>query len=403
MDLDRIRVATNEIRNVHPSFLGDTTKAFEYIKTLPMYAQTPLISLDNLAAQVGIGKLLVKDESNRFGLKSFKPIGSVFAVSTLLSELVSGCEPHFFDSLEENLLDFANKPVFATASDGNHGYGLAWAANIFGCKSTVFLPAGTVESRISAIDSIPNGKAVLTTVGYDETVNHAKEYAQSSGAVLVQDTSFEGYEDVPKLIMQGYCAIACEITEQIEILQVMPTHVFLQAGVGSFAAAVLLGLKSFFEAKARPMPEFAIVEPLSAACLFESAISACKEIVSVVEEETIMAGLKCGTPSRHAWEVLKDCARYFIACPDSVSAHGMWVLAHPAGEDARIVSGESGSVGAGLVSALRHPSCAGIKETLGLGKDSVVLVINTEGDTDPSNYHQIINDISNKQFNMLGI
>ena len=224
-------------------------------------------------------------------------------------------------------------------------------------------------------------------------VRHAAAHARATGGVLVQDTAWAGYEEIPRWIMQGYTTLALEAWEQMRALGLTrPTHLLLQAGVGSFAAAVL----SFFAAvgaeEGCPAPLAVIMEPHSADCIFRSIRSGDGRAHAVDGEmRTIMAGLACGEPSSLAWEILREHAFAAVACPDGLAAHGMRLLAAPLPGDPALVSGESGAVGAGLLDCLaRAPEAAAMRSALGLNETSVVLLISTEGDTEPDMYRRVV-------------
>ena len=217
----------------------------------------------------------------------------------------------------------------------------------------------------------------------------AAEVARQAGGVLVQDTAWDGYEDIPTRIMQGYLTLGLEIVEQLN--GVTPTHIFLQAGVGSMAAAVAAFFANFY---GENRPVITIVEPHGADCLYRTAFADDGEIHAYEGElQSIMAGLCCGIPCTVAWRLLKHCADFFVSMPDSVAANGMRILGAPMGDDPRIISGESGASTFGLVSEiLRKPENRFIKNALGIDAQSNIVCISTEGDTDRSNYRRIVWD-----------
>ena len=363
--------------------------------TFPEYSPTPLRSLDGLAARLGLGRVLVKDESRRFGLKAFKALGASWAVARILGRrlnlppdglsLAALCGP----GARERLGEIA---TLVTATDGNHGRGLAWTARRFGQRAVVFMPKGSAEARAAAIRAL-GAHCEITDLAYDDAVRHAAAHARATGGVLVQDTAWAGYEEIPRWIMQGYTTLALEAWEQMRALGLTrPTHLLLQADVGSFAAAVL----SFFAAvgaeEGCPAPLAVIMEPHSADCIFRSIRSGDGRAHAVDGEmRTIMAGLACGEPSSLAWEILREHAFAAVACPDGLAAHGMRLLAAPLPGDPALVSGESGAVGAGLLDCLaRAPEAAAMRSALGLNETSVVLLISTEGDTEPDMYRRVV-------------
>ncbi len=344
------------------------------------------LHLTQLASKLGIKQLVVKDESRRFDLNAFKVLGASYAIAKHLAEVLE---------LEDNELSFheiiSNKSkyenvTFVTATDGNHGRAVAWVAKLFGCKSVVYMPKGSSNARLEAICGF-GSEASITMLNYDDTVTHAEQKAGENGWVLLQDTSWEGYEKVPQHIMQGYFTLITECLNQEN--ELWPTHVFLQAGVGSLAASVVAYMSNYRD---RPTPEFIIVEPQGAPCLYES-IKRNREDPFKVEGDlpTIMAGLACGEPSKMGWDILKMSASAFLVCSDDVSRRGMKILGNPIRGDQQIISGESGAVTLGaLFEILSNKHFHPIKNNLNLKSDSIVLLLSTEGDTDPEFYRDIV-------------
>ncbi len=233
----------------------------------------------------------------------------------------------------------------------------------------------------------------VTDFNYDDSVKLATKYAKENGGVIVQDTAWPGYEDIPLWIMQGYGTLIDEAIEQIEALgEVAPTHVFLQAGVGSFAGAVQGYLASKYDKRTRPIT--IIVEPENAACIFKSVkINDGKPHAVTGELSTIMSGLACGVPNTISWEILRDYADMFVSCPDYVAARGVRILGSPLKGDPQIISGESGAVGMGLLSLIvEKQELKNMKELLKIDEQSKILLISTEGDTDPFAYRKIVWD-----------
>ncbi|NLF20030.1 MAG: diaminopropionate ammonia-lyase, partial [Clostridiaceae bacterium] len=218
----------------------------------------------------------------------------------------------------------------------------------------------------------------------------ANQLAEENGYVMVQDTAWEGYEEIPNWIMQGYMTMAYEMEHKLTSMQKAPTHVFLQAGVGSLAGAVTGYLANVYPGESKPI--ITIVEPDSVACIYESAVAGERVLIGG-DYFTIMAGLACGEPNTVGLKVLLDYADNFIAAADKYAAHGMRVLANPLGSDARIISGESGAAPFGVISkVLTDPALAEVKETLQLDENSVLLFISTEGDTDKKNFQDVVWD-----------
>lgn len=376
-----------------PAFLRveEAEKARRFHSTMEDYSETPLVALDELAKAIGVKQILVKDESKRFGLNAFKSLGATYAVVRLLCvKLGISIDEVTFATFErpevqEQIADM----VFVTATDGNHGRGLAWAATKLGCRSVIYMPKGSSQARLQAI--IDEGaEATITDMNYDDTVRYAKERADENGWFLVQDTAWEGYEQIPNWIAQGYTTMAFEAIDQMKRLGLeRPTHLFLQAGVGSMAGAVL-GV--FADRFGERCPTTTVVEPEAADCIYRSALRSDGRPEHVVGDlSTIMAGLACGEPNPITWPILRDYASAYVSCDDAVAAHGMRVLGNPLGQDPRVIAGESGAVGIGLLHLMsQREDLKSLREQLGLDASSVILCFNTEGDTDPEHYRQIV-------------
>ncbi|MFA7572692.1 MAG: diaminopropionate ammonia-lyase [Lutispora sp.] len=365
----------------------------KFHKSFPQYDVTPLHNLSNLSKSLGLSKVWVKDESYRFGLNAFKVTGGSYAIGRYICEKVN---TKLEDLTYSNLISKETKlklgdTVFVTATDGNHGRGIAWAAREIGQKSVVFMPKGSALMRLENIRK-EGAEAQITKYNYDDSVRLAKEYAENNNGIMVQDTAWEGYEEIPIWIMQGYTTIADEIEEQISSMGFdEPTHIILQAGVGSFAAAIL----GFYVAKYKgKRPISIVVEPDKADCIYKSAlINDGKPHPVTGDLDTIMAGLACGEPNTIGWEILRDYADMFISCPDYVAARGMRILANPMIDDPKVISGESGAVGIGLISfIMQKPEYKDLRNKLKLGKNSRVLIISTEGDTDIEGYRRVVWD-----------
>ena len=371
-----------------PAFLSlaETADVQVFHEALPEYAPTALVPLPELAENLGIKAAFIKDESSRFGLKAFKGLGGSYAVFRAV------CDRLGLDYRETSFSELQSDKVhrqiaelhFVTATDGNHGKGVAWAAAKLGCHAHVYLPKGSVQARAQAIRDIGNTEAVITEWGYDDTVRYAAKLADEQGWVLIQDTSWPGYEDIPRAIIQGYTTMCREASEQLEELGLAPTHVFLQAGVGAMAGGVLGWLRNRY-----PDSDLtaAIVEPTEAACIFESVAAADGKMHPAAGSgRTIMAGLNCGEVCPLTWPILRCQADAWFSCPDQVAIQGMRLL-----NRADVISGESGAVTAGLASLMAQDAFADVKQALKLNRDSVLLLFSTEGDTDPEAYREIVN------------
>ena len=363
-----------EVKNFHGSF--------------EEYEPTPLIRLKKMAGFLGMSEVFVKDESFRFGLNSFKVLGGSYAIGKYLSQKLGKditempCEILKSDEVKNELGDL----TFVTTTDGNHGRGVAWMAKQLGCKAIVYMPKGSTQNRVNHITEM-GAEVNVTEWNYDDTVKYTSMQAQKNGWEIIQDTAWEGYEDVPKWIMQGYSTIAQETIEQLKGIR--PTHVFLQAGVGAFASVIASIFVSIFEKKP---PKIIIVEPEKANCFYKSAEAGKMECVTG-ELNTIMAGLACGVPNPIAYDILKSCADVFVSVPEWVTARGMRVLGNPLKGDTRVISGESGGVTAGLLSIVTiSDDYKKLKEDLNINENSRVLIFNTEGNTDTEVYRRIVWD-----------
>lgn len=368
-------VEARKIRNFHESF--------------PMYSPTPLANLTGTAKFLGLGAIYVKDESYRFGLNAFKVLGGSFAIGNYLAwklgKDISEVSYEILTSPETK--NELGDITFVTATDGNHGRGVAWTANQFKQKSVVYMPKGSAQERLDNIRA-EGADASITDINYDEAVRLANSQAESRGWVMIQDTAWEGYEDIPTWIMQGYGTMGLEAHEQ---LPEKPTHIFLQAGVGSMAAAVTGLFSSIYGDDA---PIFTIIEPNKADCIYRTAEADDGERHFVTGDmNTIMAGLACGEPCSIGWNILADYADHFISCPDYVAAKGMRILGNPVKGDDRVISGESGAACFGCVAEIMtNPQLAWMREKLCLNENSRILFFSTEGDTDQENYKSIVWD-----------
>ncbi len=402
--MDKIQWEANRMvgkQQVSTDFLSEKEiqKAKQFHQSFPEYSITPLRSLHNLAKFLGVAGIYVKDESYRFGLNAFKVLGGSFAMGKYLAQKlgkdIGSLDYHTLTSDETRRS--LGEITFATTTDGNHGRGVAWTANRLKQKSVVYMPKGSSQTRLENIRA-EGAEAAIVEMNYDDAVRMTAENAQKYGWIIVQDTAWEGYEEIPTWIMQGYGTMAAESLDQLRQFQVeKPTHIFVQAGVGSLAGAV----QGYFAAVfGEERPKTIIVEADKADCLYKSALANDgKPRVVGGDMETIMAGLACGEPNTIGWRVLRDYSDMFFSCPDWLAAKGMRVLGNPLGEDLRVISGESGAVTAGLVFELMK--CKDLEEAkaqLGLTKDSQILLFSTEGDTDPDHYRSIVWDGKNPSY-----
>lgn len=374
---------------------NSTAEAHHFHSGIPGYAPTPLVSLPQLASHLGVNRIYVKDESKRFGLNAFKALGGSYAIAKYLcSRLGIPVDEKAFNVLRsKEAKDKLGTVTFVTATDGNHGRGVAWSARLLGHKAVVYMPEGSSTERLENIRAL-GAEAEITPFNYDDAVRLAAKMAAKNGWVLVQDTAWPGYEEIPAWIMQGYTTMAQEIAAQLhEKDAALPTHLFLQAGVGSMAGAVL----GYFAALWADNPPITVIcEPDRAACLYKTAEAADGTIHKVTGKmDSMMAGLCCGEPCTISWDIINNFAAAFVKCSDEYAARGMCLLGKPLGNDDRIVSGESGAVTAGVLEAIMtDTTLMPLRKALGLNQNSRILLISTEGDTDKRNYLEVLKCLS---------
>jgi len=346
-------------------------------------AATPLHALPGIASKLGLGALHVKDEGFRLGLGSFKALGGAYALMMLVKEAAEkrlGRTVDVRELMSDEIRAIAADMTFVCATDGNHGRSVAQGAGLMGARAIIFVHGGVSQARVDAIASF--GAEIERVDGnYDDSVDEAARVAAENGWTVLSDTSWPGYEYIPGLVMQGYSVMVREI---LSVLPEPPTHVFLQAGVGGFAAAVAGHLALVLGER---RPHVTVVEPARAACIYQSALAG--QPVQVQEDEpTVMAMLECYQPSRIAFRVLERVADGFMTVDEDAAPEAMRRLATPETGDPAVVAGESGAAGlAGVLTVLHDPELAA---GIGLGRDARVLVINTEGATDPAIYEDIV-------------
>lgn len=356
--------------------------AYDFHKKLPGYEPSPLIDAPSIAATLGVGRVWVKDESSRFGLPAFKFLGVSWAVYRALRARSGGADEPWntFDDLKERFAPL--RPLtLVTATDGNHGRAVAHMARLLGLAAHIFVPQDVAQARIDAIKD--EGADVTVIHGsYDEAVAQAATLA-SERALVISDTAWEGYTEVPRWIMEGYTTIFHELDEQLA--RAGDTRVDLvaaQMGVGGLATAAIWRYRRPDLANA---PKVVGVEPLAAACVLESA-RAGRMVEVPGPHRSIMGGLCCGVPSLVAWPILSAGIDLFVAIDDDWARIAMRALA-----GAGVVSGETGSAGlAGLLALLTGPDRDASRQILQLTPESRVVVISTEGATDPEAYQTII-------------
>lgn len=374
--------------------LENVAKARAFHRSFPQYSITPLAELSGMAQELGLSGLYVKDESYRFGLNAFKVLGGSFAMARYIAQKTGkDVSEMSYDYLtSDKLKEEFGQATFFTATDGNHGRGVAWAANKLGQKAVVHMPKGSVKTRFDNI-AREGAQVTIEEVNYDDCVRMAAaEAAATPNGVVVQDTAWEGYEEIPAWIMQGYGTMASEAADQLRELGAgRPTHVFVQAGVGSLAGAI----QGFFVNRYPDCPPTVVVmEAKAADCLYQGAVAGDGKPRFVTGDlQTIMAGLACGEPNTIGWDILKNHTAAFLSCPDWVAAKGMRMLSAPVKGDPRVISGESGAVGMGVISTvMTDDAYADFRAAVGLDSSSRVLMFSTEGDTDPVNYKKVVWD-----------
>ncbi len=357
--------------------------------SLDEYFPTPLVELPGLAAYLGLGRVLIKDEASRFGLQAFKALGASYAVYRFIKDQFAQegrAVPEAKDFYRRTALLPPGRFTFCTATDGNHGRGVAWVARKLRQHAAIYMPKNTVLARIKSI--IAEGAKVTIIDGhYDEAVEQAAKDAAEFGWQIISDTSWPGYVDIPRWIMAGYLTMFREIDETIgDKLKI--DAVIVQGGVGALAAAASWHYNT--EYKSRPVKLIA-VEPTAAACLLASINSPEGEPRSIDGEfNTIMAGLNCGTPSPVAWPLIKQGFDAFMTVSDEQCIEAMLTYYYPRGDDPRLISGESGAAGlAALLSLCKKNILMDIRKKLGIDTSSTILLLNTEGDTDPESFAKL--------------
>jgi diaminopropionate ammonia-lyase len=359
--------------------------AWREITSWEGYAPTPLLDLRGLAGQAGLQRLWYKQESGRFGLGSFKALGGAYAVARILMGEIhrrTGATVSTADLSAGRYGDIVGEVTVTCATDGNHGRSVAWGARRFGCACVIYIHATVSDARKQAIERY-GAQVVRTRGNYDDSVREAALDAEQQGRVVVSDTSYPGYMEIPRYVMQGYTVLAQECIQQLSG-EGVPTHLFLQGGVGGFAAAVVA---SFWMDRGSERPRMVVVEPDRAACIHAS-VEAGRPTAVHGDLDTLMAGLACGEVSLLAWEILDQGTDDILTVTDEAAMQCMHLLADGVGVDAGLVAGESAV--AGLAGALLARQDSALAATLALGPDSRVLVIGTEGATDPELYRQLV-------------
>ena len=339
----------------------DIDDAYKSISSWKGYSPTPLIELNKLSDELKLSKIFYKDESKRFDLKSFKALGGAYAV-----EMVSK----------------GNKDiVVATATAGNHGRSVAWGARRLGIKCKIFISEFVSDARGQAMANL--GADVIKVKGnYEKSLIECIKQSTENNWQIVQDVAWKDYMLVPKLTMAGYTVMMKEILDQIENIKI--THIILQAGVGGMAGAMVAGIARYLDY----IPTTIVVEPDSAACVLESVRSGKIEKIDI-KRESLMGGMSCGEVSLVPWEILKNSVKYCISLPDDDIAKTMRLLGNASFSNERIVAGENSAPG--VISLITSCEDEKIRDQLQLNKNSNVLLIGCEGDTDQKMYQKLVN------------
>lgn len=373
-----------ELRNIVN--VARATQAMTEISRWPGYQQTPLRELAGLARACGVGSVHYKDEASRFELKSFKALGGAYAVSRLLIREIASRSLIENVSIEDLLAgryrDYTQALTVSCATDGNHGRSVAWGAQLFGCRCVIYVHSTVSEYRAEAIAHY-GAEVVRTSGNYDQAVRQAALDADWYGREVVSDTSYPGYLDIPRDVMQGYAVMVEEALQQWQDPR-PPTHVFLCAGVGSMAAAVMGHL---WERLGANRPRFIVVEPERADCVFRS-LQAGQRVSVEGELDTLMAGLACGEVSLLAWQILQPAVDMALTVDDQAAVASMRLLAQGVDGDTPVVAGESAVAGlAGLLAVTQDEA---LREALALNEHSRIWLFGTEGDTDPALYERLV-------------
>ncbi len=350
------------------SILNRFEEPFSFHKTLDEYEETPLYNLKNLAQNLGVNNIYIKDEGSRFGTFALKILGATYAL-------------HILEKVRHTI------PGVCTATDGNHGRALAWAAKRQNYKTVIFVPNYTAKSRIKYIEE-QGAKVVISKGDYDMAVSEASEFSRKKKYQLIQDTAWKNYVVVPATIMAGYYTQMHEINNQtLKLHDPRIDIIIIQAGVGTWPSSVVHFVRKHNKNK---NIKIVCVEPFESDAIYESVKRA--SLASTRKSKnTIMAGLNCGTPSYLAYEILKQGVDAFLIISDEYDIDAIKYLNAPLPNDPYIASGESGAAGlAGLLAIIQNRQLDRLRKCLNITKNSNVLLFNTENVTDPELHYQII-------------
>ena len=349
----------NILTNLPEKFIDE---AINSISSWDTYSPTPLIKLNKLNKELGFKEIYYKDEDKRFNLKSFKALGGAFAVYKIAKE-------------KKNI-------IVATATAGNHGRSVAWGAQRLGLKCKIFISENVSESRAEAMRSL-DADVIRVQGNYDNSLKECIKQSEKNNWEIVQDVSWEGYKEVPKLIMAGYTIMIKEIIDKVDASTI--THVFLQAGVGGMASAMIAG----FAKLSKNIPRFIIVEPENADCIFKSIKNGSPTRVDI-KKETVMGGMSCGDVSSIAWDILKNSAKYCVTISDDAISSTVAMLAEGLLSNEKIIAGECAVPGViALIGAFNNKNYL---DRLELNSNSKVLLFGCEGLTDKIMYKKLLDD-----------
>ena len=339
----------------------DIDDAYTKISNWKGYSPTPLVELNKLSKELNLNKIFYKDESKRFDLKSFKALGGAYAVEKVTK---------------------GNKDiVVATATAGNHGRSVAWGAKRLGLKCKIFISEYVTDARGKVMSDL--GADVIKVKGnYESSLIECIKQSTKNNWQIIQDVAWKEYITVPKYTMAGYAVMMKEIVDQIDHNKI--SHIILQAGVGGMAGAMIAGVARYL----KNIPITVVVEPDSAACVLESIRTGKIEKIDIIRE-SLMGGMSCGEVSLVPWEILKNSVKYCISLPDDDIAKTMKLLGNANFSDEKIIAGENSTPG--VISLISSCENEKIKEKMQLNKNSNVLLIGCEGDTDKEMYQKLIN------------
>ena len=360
--------------------------AYSCIKTWNGYSPSPLHYLNGLAESLGVKQIYYKDESERFGLKSFKALGGAYAVACVLRSYLKKILPNVDiqnkDILSGKYSDLLKEFTVATATDGNHGRSVAWGAQQCGINCFIYMHKAVSKNRAIAVEKF-GAKVVWVDGNYDDSVDLIKQDAIKNNWQIISDTSYVGYTYIPKFVMAGYTVMTQEIFKQLDN-ELIPTHIIIQGGVGGLAASICAHSIALWGSK---RPKFIVVEPETADCLYQSAILGKPKMVQI-EKETLMGGLSCGEVSLIGWDILKNNTNDFITISDDNVRSAMRLMAKGVCEDPSIEAGESAVAGIAMLMELEN--LKKIKSKLNIDESSRILLFGTEGATDQNMYDQIV-------------